>query len=125
MSTPPLDRLAERWKADAERLRQYGADAQARAVERCMEDLEQAREERRFETLTLTEASEVSGYSYSRLQEMVGEEVENVGEPGAPRVRRGDLPRKPGGATTGPREVEETEEGEPDLARTRLEIADA
>lgn len=124
MDRSPLDRLAERWEADVERLREYGADAQARAVERCLESLEQAREERRFETLTLTEASEVSGYSYSRLQEMVGERIENVGEPGAPRVRRGDLPRKPGQSSAGPRAVEETESGEPDLAEARLELAD-
>lgn len=124
MGTPPLDRLADRWTEDAERLRRYGADAQARAVEKCVEELRAARKEEEFEALTLQEAADVSGYSYSRLQEMVGERLENVGKEGAPRVRRGDLPRKPGGVSPTPK-VDETEDGEPDLAEARLELADA
>lgn len=120
MSADPLTDLVDRWRATAERLRNYGADAQARAVERCVEDLKEARAERDLQTLTLREAVEVSGYSYSRLQELVGDKIPNVGEPGAPRVRRGDLPRKPGQAS-GTVEVADTEDGEPDLARARLE----
>ena len=124
MSSAPLDRLADRWAQDADRLRRYGADAQARAVEKCAEELREARKEEEFEALTLQEAADVSGYSYSRLQEMVGERLENVGKDGAPRVRRGDLPKKPGGTATRP-DVDETEDGEPDLAAARLELADA
>lgn len=119
---PGLDALADEWREKAEDLRQYGADAQAQTLEAAADDLEERVAAIRLQTLTLREAAEESGYSYSRLQEMVGDELENVGEPGAPRVRRGDLPRKPGGTTV---QVEETEDGVPDLARARLEAADS
>lgn len=40
MSTPPLDRLAERWEEDAERLRQYGCDRVAETCDRHADELE-------------------------------------------------------------------------------------
>ena len=47
------------------------------------------------EILTLQEAAAESGYSKRRLREFVHEgSVPNVGRKGAPRIRRGDLPRK-------------------------------
>ncbi len=46
--------------------------------------------------LTLQQAADESGFSYGHMQRLVSEgELENVGAPGSPRVRRGDLPRKP------------------------------
>ena len=46
-------------------------------------------------TSTLEQAAVESGYSYSALQKMVADgELMNVGKKGAPRIRRGDLPKK-------------------------------
>ena len=62
-----------------------------------------------LEALTLGDAAEESGYSYSAIQKMVASgELSNLGDKGNPRVRRGDLPRK---AIAPP-----TQSGEPDLA---------
>ena len=62
-----------------------------------------------LEELTLRDAAEESGYSYSAIQKMVANgELSNLGDKGSPRVRRGDLPRKP--------IAPPTQSGEPDLA---------
>lgn len=68
----------------------------ADAMEVCIERIRTALAERDLGAVTLREAAEIGGYSYSRLQELVGERIENVGEPGAPRIRRSDVPVKPG-----------------------------
>ncbi len=61
-----------------------------------------------LEALTLGDAAEESGYSYSAIQKMVASgELSNLGDKGNPRVRRGDLPRK---AIAPP-----SQSGEPDL----------
>ena len=66
-----------------------------------------------LEELTLGDAAEESGYSYSAIQKMVASgELSNLGDKGNPRVRRGDLPRK---AIAPP-----TQSGEPDLAEMIL-----
>ncbi len=49
------------------------------------------------ELLTLAQAASESGYSERRLREMIDEDsLPNAGRKGAPRIRRADLPRKPG-----------------------------
>ncbi len=63
-----------------------------------------------LEELTLSDAAEESGYSYSAIQKMVASgELSNLGDKGNPRVLRGDLPRKAIVPTT-------RKSGEPDLA---------
>ncbi len=63
-----------------------------------------------LEALTLAQAAAESGYSKDHIALLVASGAyENVGERGAPRIRRQDLPRKPRKAT--PR----TKTGEPDL----------
>lgn len=53
--------------------------------------------ERELEALTLEQAAQESGYSYSQLQKLLaGGTLPNVGAKNHPRVRRGALPRKPG-----------------------------
>ncbi len=75
-------------------------------MESCAEDLEQTVREYELEALTLERAAVESGYSYSALQKQVAAgQLNNVGEPNKPRIRRGDLPRKghrrgPSGETT-------------------------
>ena len=63
----------------------------ADVLESVANDHEQVLSDWYTEELTLREASEESGFSYSRLQQM---KDLNVGTSGAPRLRRCDLPRK-------------------------------
>ncbi len=107
MNIDRLRELAEGWRADAVVLRKRGATAQAEALESCVADHEQVLNDWHTEELTLRQASEESGFSYSRLQQM--KDI-NVGTTGCPRVRRCDLPYKP--RRSGPKLTN----GQPDLA---------
>jgi hypothetical protein len=105
-----LDLVVE-WKSRATMLREYGAEAQAAAIEACATELTEAVKEWQDEPLTLEQAVEETGYSYSTLQQKVAVgEIPNAGSRGRPRVRRYDLPRK----TPTPSLL--LESGEPDLA---------
>lgn len=97
MGARTLAELADSWRDDAERFREYGADRLARACQKHADELEAAAGAVRLEALTLEEAAELGGYSYSHLQHLVAEgTIPNVGSEGAPRIRRRDVPRKPG-----------------------------
>ena len=49
--------------------------------------------------LTLSEAAGLSGYSHEHLGRLVREgKIPNAGKPGAPRIRRADVPRQPASA---------------------------
>ncbi len=114
-SASSCDRLARQWRDEAETLRKRGAVAQAVVLESCAEELEAAQREHELEALTLNEASQESGYSYSALQKKVASgELPNMGTKNCPRLRRGDLPRKASQLPRGPGD------GEPDLAGTIL-----
>lgn len=105
-----LDLVIE-WKSRSTLLREYGAEAQAAAIEACAVELTDAVKEWQDEKLTLEQAVEETGYSYSTIQQKVAAgEITNVGSKGRPRVRRNDLPRK---TPTPPLLLES---GEPDLA---------
>ena len=61
------------------------------------EELEEYARRRGEEKLTLDKAAEESGYTADHLSRLVRDgTVPNAGEPGSPRIRRADLPRKPG-----------------------------
>jgi hypothetical protein len=108
--TQPPPSLTARWRADAGILRHRGAAVQADVLESCAAELEDEGRLFSLEALTLEQAAEESRFSYSALQKMVSDgTIPNVGKKGAPRVRRGDLPKKPGGGG-------EPCRGEPDLA---------
>ena len=107
--------LASEWSKRASMLREYGAEAQAAAIEACAVELNDAVQAWQNETLTLEQAVAESGYSYSTIQQKVAAgEIANVGDKGRPRVRRYDLPRK----APGPRYT--LDSGEPDLAERVL-----
>lgn len=58
-------------------------------------DLDAALRAQDDQTLTLTEAGKVSGYSADHLGRMIRDgKLPNAGRHNAPRVRRGDLPAK-------------------------------
>ena len=106
----PADLPAE-WRAKASELRRFGAEEAASALECCADDLEDYWRTWQTEPLTIEEAEAETGYAYSTLQQKVASgEIPNIGEPGRPRVRRADLPRK------APRQRFELGSGEPDLA---------
>jgi hypothetical protein len=88
--------LAERWAADAELLESHGALQAAATCRRHAGELLAVLESAEDERLTLAEASRASGYSAERLRHMLADgTIPNAGRKHAPRVRRGDLPRKP------------------------------
>lgn len=105
--------LAERWRGEAALLRRCGAGEAAATREDCAAQLEAYDREHALEVLTLSQASDESGYSLAHLQRLVAEGlIENAGTKGAPRVARQDLPRKP------PRHekpMPRTASGDPDL----------
>ena len=89
--------LSSIWRQKASDYREHAVESVARTYERCASELEAALANYDLEALTVQQAAGESGYSYGHLQRLVAEgELENIGSPGSPRVRRGDLPRKPG-----------------------------
>lgn len=89
------------WRRLASDLAPY-APAAAEAFRRAAGELASALRSSSAEELTLAEASAESNYSPRRLREMLAEgTIPNAGRKGAPRVRRGDLPRRPARAPTG------------------------
>ena len=88
--------LPAAWRARAADLRRYGADGPARALEAAATELDAALREHADEVLTLAEAARESGYSTRRLRELLADgTIPQAGRRGAPRIRRGDLPRRP------------------------------
>ena len=107
-------RLRNRWQEDAAILHRRGAAVHAAAIESCVQDLENEARTFSLESLTLQQAADESGYSYSALEKMVRcSRVPNAGSLGNPRIRRGDLPKKPSSRS-------ESSRGEPDLAELVL-----
>jgi hypothetical protein len=83
------------WRAKADVLRKHGAPGQATAVEALAEELDQVLRSELDVVLTLTDAAGESGYSAEHLGREVRQgRISNAGRQGAPRIRRGDLPRK-------------------------------
>jgi hypothetical protein len=83
------------WREDVQTLQAFGAESQAVAVQRCADDLERALDAGDGELLTLEQAARISGYSADHLGRLIRQgSLRNVGRPRAPRLRRGDLPRK-------------------------------
>ena len=89
--------LASRWRERASIVRAWTSDeGSARAFEIAAQELEDAVRTAADEVLTLHEAARESGYSERRLRELIAAgELPQAGRPGAPRLRRRDLPRKP------------------------------
>lgn len=97
MNTGPLRELAQTWRREADLYRRRGQPTLADMAESYAADLGQRLTEWELESLTLAEAEAESGLSYSALQKAVARgDIPNSGEAGSPRIRRRDLPRKPG-----------------------------
>ena len=87
--------LPERWLQRAADLEPY-APAAAEAFRRAAGELEVAIRDESEAVMNLAQAAVESGYSIDHLaREIRTGRLPNVGRRGAPRVRRGDLPKKP------------------------------
>lgn len=88
-------RLLKRWRDRAAELAPF-APAAAVAFQEAANDLE-AWDIDTDASVSLKEAHEIGGYSVDHLQRLVSsEQLENVGRRGRPRIRRSDVPIKPG-----------------------------
>ena len=92
-----LTALARQWRERATELRTWAAaEGSALALEGCARELEDALRAAEDELLTISQAAIESGYSERRLRELLADgKVPNAGQPGASRIRRADIPRKP------------------------------
>lgn len=103
--------LIERWKQEAQLYDRRGLTEFAALVRSFVAEVEMFDRERALEALTLEQAASESGYTAPHLGQLVRDgQIENVGRPGAPRIRRADLPKK-----FVPRATPRTSRGEPDL----------
>jgi hypothetical protein len=84
-------------RTKADELRDFRADQQVAAMEWCVGVLELESVEADDSILTLNEAARISGYSTAHLARLIRDgTIPNAGKARRPRVRCGDLPRKPG-----------------------------
>lgn len=122
MNLDPLLRLADDWRADAERLREYGAKGQARACEKHAEELENRLRHWEMEALSVAEAAEESGYTTRHVRRLIEDgTLPNAGDSSSPKVRRRDLPRKPGNRRPGGRSSGRASASRSRVARTVME----
>jgi len=113
-----LRELSDRWRTLAETLAPFAAPA-AEAYRRAAAELEGELASNGGEVVTLREAAMIGGYSVDHLQRVVAAgAIQNVGKRGAPRIRRTDVPRKPG-------YVLPTEPGADQLSARRRIVRDA
>lgn len=92
-----VEGLVQRWRKDAALLRQYRNQQQAEWLEDRAAELEAVQLEEAHAQLTLAEAANVTGYSTDHLGRLVRQgKVPNAGTKYRPRLRRGDLPWRPG-----------------------------
>lgn len=94
-SEPSPAELPEQWRALAYQQRRLGADAQARILDFCADELTAALKRTDEELLSLSRAAQESGYSVDHLGRMLREgRIPNSGRTSKPLIRRRDLPRK-------------------------------
>lgn len=93
-----IETLAKDWRSRAGKLRDWAAAEEvAHAWEEAARELEAVLATAEQELLNLQQASKHSGYSPDHLGRLVREgKLPNSGRVNAPRIRVGDLPRKPG-----------------------------
>lgn len=95
MSDPLAELLAE-LDDDTARLRRWGATDRADVIEEIVRRVRAARDEERGQLVNLTEAAAISGFSPRHLRNLIRDgRLQDRGEKYAPRLRVGDLPRKP------------------------------
>ena len=92
--TLPAGSLATQWRNEADQMRRRGADAFARLLESCAEDLEVALTQWELEQLTVPEAAAETGKSKSQIWRDVQQgRLAKVNDESTIRVRRADVIR--------------------------------
>jgi hypothetical protein len=93
-----LEHFLETWRARRDEFQRLGALVRGDALcDQVLNDLAAVHVHHGDPLLTLTEAADRSGYSIDHLGRLIRDgTIPNAGRPGAPRIRRGDLPQKPG-----------------------------
>ena len=92
---PALAGLVAEFRAEAERLAQWGAAGNAATLRRAADMLEAALRAQEQTPLTLQQAAAESGLSAEHIGRLVRQgKLKNVGRKHAPRVLRGDVARK-------------------------------
>jgi hypothetical protein len=87
--------LIESWRQRAAIFRKHGVEQAATTIDVLVAELEVVLQASDDRPLTLREAAVESGYSADHLARLVRRgKVANVGRKFAPRVRRGDLPKR-------------------------------
>ncbi|MHB1863402.1 MAG: hypothetical protein ACYCVL_10570 [Gemmatimonadaceae bacterium] len=101
--TRDLAAFHDRLIARRDEFASYGALVPAdKLLDRVIEELEDVLRGADEEPLTLEQAANESGYSADHLRKCVADgTVPNAGAKGRPRIRRADLPRKPGRSASG------------------------
>jgi hypothetical protein len=96
-AAPAPGALAALWRERATLLRQHGADASAMTLEAVAGELDASLRAEADTALTLTDAARESGFSADHIRHLVSSgAIPNAGRKGSPRIRRQDLPAKPG-----------------------------
>jgi len=110
-----LSVLAARWREDAETLTGHGCVSESKICLKHADQLEATLQDWESEVLTIKQASEESGYSESRLRELAREgKLPADREPGSQgpiKIRRGDLPRRPGRSRQSSSDLDEYVQG--------------
>jgi len=90
--------LVAKWESRHEEWRRLGVQVNgALLADEVLADLHELSRANALDPVSLGEASLISGYSIDHLQRLVAAgKLENIGKKGRPRIRRGDLPVKPG-----------------------------
>jgi hypothetical protein len=90
--------IITRWEARRDELRRLKAQVSGAIIcDEMLRDLESLFSADENDLLTIKDAAQLSGYSREHLGRLVQEgKIPNAGRPNAPRVRRCDLPIKPG-----------------------------
>lgn len=93
-----VEGLVLAWTTRARKLREWAAaEEAAKAWEAAANELDATLTETEQELLNLQQAAQRSGYSSDHLGRLVREgKIANAGRQHAPRIKTGDLPRKPG-----------------------------
>lgn len=88
-------RLIESWRQRAAIFRKHGVEQAAITIDVLVAELEVVLQAGEDKLLTLREAAVESGYSADHLARLIRQgKLANVGRKFAPRVRRGDLPKR-------------------------------
>ena len=97
-SNPALMKMREKWQARRRESQHFKSRVEMTTVcDAVLRDLDAVLAHREADVLTLPDAARLSGYSIQHLARLIRtRRIENAGRQGAPRIRRHDLPIKPG-----------------------------